>query len=80
MLKADQRVAILLHEGILGSQGKTGLTLLRYSEAPIVAAIDRECAGKSLPELTRIPRDVGSERGDRSRVIGGEWIADADGK
>lgn len=58
MLKADQRVAILLHEGILGPQGKTGLTLLRYSEAPIVAVIDRECAGKSLPELTRISRDV----------------------
>ncbi|MFB2977765.1 DUF1611 domain-containing protein [Microseira sp. BLCC-F43] len=58
MLKNHQKVAILLHEGILGPQGKTGLTLLRYSEASIVAVIDRECAGKSLPELTRIPRDV----------------------
>lgn len=58
MLKTNQKVAILLHEGILGPQGKTGLTLLRYSEASIVAVIDRECVGKSLPELTRIPRDV----------------------
>ena len=58
MLKNNQKIAILLHEGILGPQGKTGLTLLRYSEASIVAVIDRECAGKSLPELTRIPRDV----------------------
>jgi uncharacterized NAD-dependent epimerase/dehydratase family protein len=57
-LTANHRVAILLHEGILGPGGKTGLTLLRYSEATIVAAIDRECAGRSLPELTGIPRDV----------------------
>jgi uncharacterized NAD-dependent epimerase/dehydratase family protein len=58
MLKSDQKIAILLHEGIIGSQGKTGLTLLRYSEAPIVAAIDRECAGKSLAALTGIKRQV----------------------
>nr|WP_248277847.1 DUF1611 domain-containing protein [Brasilonema sp. UFV-L1] len=54
----NQRVAVLLHEGIHGRYGKTGLSLLRYSEAPIVAAIDRECAGKSLIELTGIKRDV----------------------
>lgn len=54
----NQRVAILLHEGIGSRHGKTGLALLRYSEAPIVAAIDRECAGKSLRELTGIKRDV----------------------
>ena len=46
------KVAILLHEGILGSSGKTGLAFLRYSEAQIVAVIDRQCAGQSLPELT----------------------------
>ncbi|WP_017318884.1 DUF1611 domain-containing protein [Mastigocladopsis repens] len=57
-LALNQRVAILLHEGITGPLGKTGLSLLRYSEASIVAAIDRECAGKSLPELTGIKRDV----------------------
>ncbi len=57
-LKADQRVAILLHDGIRGTQGKTGLALLRYSEAPIVAVIDRQCAGESLSALTGIPRDV----------------------
>ncbi|HBB34868.1 MAG TPA: DUF1611 domain-containing protein [Cyanobacteria bacterium UBA8803] len=54
-LTADQRVAILLHEGIKGSHGKTGLTLLRYGEATVVAAIDRECAGESLSQLTGIP-------------------------
>jgi uncharacterized NAD-dependent epimerase/dehydratase family protein len=57
-LPLDQRVAILLHDGIKGTHGKTGLSLLRYSEAPIVAAIDRTCAGQSLPELTGIKRDV----------------------
>jgi uncharacterized NAD-dependent epimerase/dehydratase family protein len=55
MLQANHRVAILLHEGIRGTQGKTGLALLRYREAQIVAVIDRECAGESLSQLTGIP-------------------------
>ncbi|MCT7962708.1 DUF1611 domain-containing protein [Laspinema sp. D1] len=57
-ITANHRVAILQHQGILGSIGKTGLTLLRYSEANIVAVIDSEAAGQSLPELTGIARDV----------------------
>ncbi len=57
-LSLDQRVAILLHDGIKGTHGKTGLSLLRYSEASIVAVIDRTCAGQSLSELTLIKRDV----------------------
>lgn len=57
-LTPDRRIAILLHEGTLTSKGKTGLSLLRYSDTPIVAVIDHECAGQSLPELTKIPRDV----------------------
>lgn len=57
-LPLNQRIAILLHEGTTGTQGKTGLSLLRYSEAPIVAVIDREAAGKSLQELTGIKRHV----------------------
>ncbi|GAB4467888.1 MAG: DUF1611 domain-containing protein [Elainellaceae cyanobacterium] len=58
MLTAESRVAILLHEGTQGSQGKTGLSLLRYSEIPIVAVIDQATAGRSLPEVTGINRDV----------------------
>jgi uncharacterized NAD-dependent epimerase/dehydratase family protein len=55
-LTPEHRVAILLHEGIRGSaNGKTGLTLLRYAEAPVVAIIDRECVGESLSQLTGIP-------------------------
>ncbi len=58
MLKSSHRVAVLLHEGITGVQGKTGLTLLRYSPAQVVCAIDRTVAGKSLVELTGIDRNV----------------------
>lgn len=54
----SQRLAILLHGGILGPDGKTGLALLRYGEGTIVAVIDRDCAGQSLPQLTGIPREV----------------------
>jgi len=57
-LTHDHRIAILLHEGIQDSSGKTGLALLRYSEAAIVAIIDRQCVGSSLPALTGIPRLV----------------------
>lgn len=58
MLQPDRRVAILLHDGIKGAHGKTGVALLRYSETKIVAAIDRQCAGESLSKLTGIDRDV----------------------
>ncbi len=53
-----KKVAILLHDGVKGVYGKTGLALLRFSEAAIVAVIDRQCAGESLPQLTGINRDV----------------------
>lgn len=58
MLKPHHRLAILLHEGIRGTKGKTGLALLRFSEAPIAAVIDRECAGENLTDLTGIPQSV----------------------
>ena len=58
MLTANNRVAILLHEGTQSSRGKTGLSLLRYSDIPIVAVIDYASAGGSLSALTGIPRDI----------------------
>jgi uncharacterized NAD-dependent epimerase/dehydratase family protein len=58
MIQSGDRVALLLHEGLRGLQGKTGLTMLRYSTANIVAVIDRDCAGQSLSALTGIPREV----------------------
>lgn len=57
-IRPSDRVAILLHEGVQGLHGKTGLAMLRYSPAEIVAVIDRECVGKSLLELTGIDRSV----------------------
>ncbi len=58
MLTEQNRIAILMHEGIKGRFGKTGLGLLRYSPHTIVAVIDRECAGQSLRALTGIDREV----------------------
>lgn len=58
MLKSNDRVAILLHEGTRSARGKTGLSLLRYSDLPIVAVIDHQVAGGNLPELTGIQRSV----------------------
>ncbi|WP_088890611.1 DUF1611 domain-containing protein [Leptolyngbya ohadii] len=58
MLKPTDRIAILLHEGTQSSKGKTGISLLRYSENPIVAVVDQSCAGQSLPQLTGIDRDA----------------------
>ena len=57
-LTAEHRIALLLHEGLTHSRGKTGLALLRYSQASIVAVIDHQCVGQSIPALTGIQRDV----------------------
>ncbi len=57
-IEPGDRVVILLHEGLQGIQGKTGLTMLRYSQANIVAVIDRAGAGQDLHALTGIDRAV----------------------
>ncbi|MEO0454959.1 MAG: DUF1611 domain-containing protein [Cyanobacteria bacterium P01_A01_bin.114] len=57
-LPPDHRIAILLHNGLTGTNGKTGLALIRYSQNPIVAIIDETCPGASLPALARIDRDI----------------------
>ncbi len=57
-LTAHHRVAILLHEGIKGTHGKTGLAYLRYGQAAIAAVIDAQFAGQSLKEVTGIPKDI----------------------
>ncbi len=51
---STDRIAVLLHEGIRGPQGKTGLALLRYRPDTIAAVIDRQSAGESLTPLTGI--------------------------
>ncbi len=47
-----------MHEGLQGAKGKTGISLLRYSEIPIVVVIDETSAEKSLAELTGIQRSI----------------------
>ncbi|MBM0740187.1 DUF1611 domain-containing protein [Phormidium sp. CLA17] len=56
MIQSHHRLAILLHEGIQGNRGKTGLALLRYTESEVVAVIDRQSSGASLTDLTGILR------------------------
>lgn len=49
-----QRLAILQHGGFSSRYGKTGQSLLRYRASEVVAVIDREFAGKSLREVSRM--------------------------
>ncbi|NJM96650.1 MAG: DUF1611 domain-containing protein [Phormidesmis sp. RL_2_1] len=58
MLNRDDRIAILMHNGLKGSKGKTGTSLLRYSQNPIVAVIDETATDETVPALTGIDRDV----------------------
>lgn len=57
-LTNDNTLALLMHGAVLGSGGKMGFGLLRYSDAPIACVIDRETAGQDLTALTEIPRTV----------------------
>ncbi|ELR97012.1 DUF1611 domain-containing protein [Gloeocapsa sp. PCC 73106] len=57
-IRAEHRVAILLHEGIMSGYGKTGLAYLRYGLASVVAIIDSQTAGQSLSALTGIDRNI----------------------
>lgn len=58
MLTPDDRIAILMHDGLQGAKGKTGISLLRYSQNSIVAVIDEAAAGESIQALTGIDREV----------------------
>lgn len=52
---SPQRLAILLHGGFTTRHGKTGISLLRYRGSEVVAVVDRETAGRSLREVSRLP-------------------------
>lgn len=58
VLTASDRIALLMHEGLQGAKGKTGISLLRYSELSIVAVVDEQSPGRSLSELIGISRPV----------------------
>ena len=55
IVSRPQRLAILQHGGFSARHGKTGLSLLRYRGAEVVAVIDRETAGRSLREVSQMP-------------------------
>lgn len=58
MFTSNSRIAVLLHGGLRGNQGKTGLALIRYRPEQIVVVIDQEAPGESLRALTGVPVDV----------------------
>jgi len=49
---------LLMHDYLTSGYGKMGHGLLRYSDAKIVAVIDRSQAGQDLRALTGIPNDA----------------------
>lgn len=58
MLTPEDRIAIFMHGGLKGAKGKTGISLLRYSQNPIVCVIDETAGGESVAALTGINLDV----------------------
>lgn len=57
-LTSSTRVVLLQHGGLRHHNGKTGLSLMRFGAAPIVAVIDEESVGESIQALTRISCDA----------------------
>ncbi|MEL4894503.1 DUF1611 domain-containing protein [Crocosphaera sp. Alani8] len=57
-LTANHRVVILLHDGIKGNHGKTGLAYLRYGQAAIAAVIDAQTVGQPLEKVAGIAKDI----------------------
>ena len=53
-LQPDQRLVLLMHGGSDNLSGKTGLAMLRYSRAPIVAVVDPQQAGQPLQAICGI--------------------------
>jgi uncharacterized NAD-dependent epimerase/dehydratase family protein len=58
MFTNTSRIAVLLHGGLKGTQGKTGLALIRYRPGQIAVAIDQEATGESFAALTGIPVEI----------------------
>ena len=57
-ITSNSRLALLMHDSLVGGWGKMGTGLLRYSEAEITAVVDRAHAGGNLRALTGIDRDA----------------------
>jgi uncharacterized NAD-dependent epimerase/dehydratase family protein len=54
MFQTHDKIAVLLHGGIKGDKGKTGLALVRFRPESIAVIIDAESPGESFAQLTGI--------------------------
>jgi uncharacterized NAD-dependent epimerase/dehydratase family protein len=74
-LGPDAKVALLMHGALGQAYGKHGIGMLRYSDAEIVAVVDRAQAGKSVLEVVGIDRDVPVVASvSDARVLGAEVL------
>lgn len=75
LLLPGRKVALLMHDSLTGPFGKMGIGMLRYSQAEVVAVIDRSQAGKMSSEFVsggcNVPV-VGT--GDEAKVLGAESV------
>lgn len=53
-IKPDDRLAILLHDGLRDIHGKTGRALIRYGDHQVVAVVDETEAGRTVGEVTSL--------------------------
>ncbi len=51
LLSTGRKVALLMHDSLAGPFGKMGIGMLRYSQADVVAIIDKSQAGKQSNEF-----------------------------
>ena len=60
LYRPNDKLVLLMHDGLTSDRGKTGLVLLRFAPERVVAVIDQKHPGGSLRELTGIPlkRDI----------------------
>jgi uncharacterized NAD-dependent epimerase/dehydratase family protein len=54
MFQSHDKIALLLHGGIKGDKGKTGLALARFRPESMAVIIDKESPGESFAQLTGI--------------------------
>ncbi|WP_395143405.1 DUF1611 domain-containing protein [Armatimonas sp.] len=55
-LSSNRKLALLMHNAVLGTSGKMGFGLLRYSDSQVTCVIDQVTAGQDLTALTGISR------------------------
>jgi uncharacterized NAD-dependent epimerase/dehydratase family protein len=55
LFRLDEKLAILMHDGLTSETGKTGLSLLRYAPERVAVVIDNQSTGQSIEEITGIP-------------------------